>query len=363
MKKVIFVHLLNDFSGSPKVLSQVIKSVQESGNEVALYSGKSSEGFLSNITKDEHFYFYKRFENKLGTLFSFTLSQCHLFFKLLKYRNQDVILYVNTLLPFGAALAGKIMGKPVLYHVHETSVKPLMLKRFLRYVTQKTAVKIIFVSQFLEQKETFKNINQNVIYNAVPKAFLTRASTSNYQCKDANGVFNVLMLCSLKAYKGVNEFVEIANYCKNRTHIHFAIILNASQKDIDAYFQDIIMPANISVFAKQKDLHSFYKASSLVLNLSRVNEVIETFGLTIIEAMSYGIPVIVPPVGGPSEIVTNGVEGFLMSSFNVAQIAEKITELSNSPEKCLELSRHAKKRSTFFNEDNFNKEILKVLHG
>ena len=66
---------------------------------------------------------------------------------------------------------------------------------------------------------------------------------------------------------------------------------------------------NIKILATQKDLHQHYKNAGLVLNLSRVNQCIETFGLTIIEAMAYGIPVIVPPVGGPSEIVEDDVEG------------------------------------------------------
>ena len=42
MKKLVCVHLLNDFSGSPKVLSQVINAVSESNYEVDLYAGNAS---------------------------------------------------------------------------------------------------------------------------------------------------------------------------------------------------------------------------------------------------------------------------------------------------------------------------------
>ena len=127
MKKIIFIHLLNDFSGSPKVLSQVIKACENEAIEIELFTGKSESGFLSGLTANHHHYFYKRSENKWMTLVTFMSSQLILFFKLLKYMNKDVVIYVNTMLPFGAALAGFVMRKPVIYHVHEISLTPLAL--------------------------------------------------------------------------------------------------------------------------------------------------------------------------------------------------------------------------------------------
>ena len=110
--------------------------------------------------------------------------------------------------------------------------------------------------------------------------------------------FIVTMICSLKEYKGVLEFITIASNLVSQNHISFKLILNAEQTEINNYFENKNIPSNIEIFSKQKDLEPFYSKSSLVLNLSRVDICIETFGLTIIEAMAYGIPVIVPPVGG-----------------------------------------------------------------
>ena len=39
-KKIIFIHLLNDYSGSPKVLSQVINALQNQAYDIELYRGK-----------------------------------------------------------------------------------------------------------------------------------------------------------------------------------------------------------------------------------------------------------------------------------------------------------------------------------
>ena len=363
MRKIIFVHLLNDFSGSPKVLSQVISTCKNEGIEMELFTGRSSKGFLSNCSPKHHYYFYKRFNNKIGTLFSFISSQVHLFLKLLKYRDKDVIIYINTMLPFGAALFGKLFKKPVYYHIHETSLSPAGLKQFLRYIVQKTATKIVFVSNSVKKLEPFKNIEQKVIYNAVSDDFTKNSLEHVYHVKQVNGNFNVLMACSLKAYKGVNEFVAIVKKCASFNDISFTLVLNAEQKEIDSYFSNTSIPDTITIKASQKDLHPFYKTASLVLNLSRIDQWVETFGLTIIEAMSYGIPVIVPPVGGPTEIVREGVEGFLISSYKVDEIAQRIMDLSKDVKVCLRLSENAKKRSLDFNENEFQTKILKILNA
>lgn len=361
-EKIIFIHLLNDYSGSPKVLSQVINAVKKDGCEVALYTGKSDKGFLSGLTDAHHTYFYNRFENKYLTLVTFMLSQMSLFFKLLKYRKEDVVIYVNTMLPFGAGLAGKLMGRPVYYHIHEISLTPASFKHFLRAIVQKTATKVIFVSKAVEESESFDNIPQKVIYNCLPDTFMKGARATPYSfCHD--GRFNVLMVCSLKAYKGVDEFVRIAHICQNTSQIHFTLVLNADQSEIDAYFGKETLPSNLTLVAQQKDLVPFYKRASLLLNLSRVDQWVETFGLTIVEAMAFGIPVVVPPVGGPAEIVHDGQEGYLVSSYETEKIARLIMELSQDEKRCLALSQAARRRAEAFKEETFEKKIIEVICG
>ena len=361
MKHIVLIHLLNDYSGSPKVLSQVIKAVQFKNVKVALYTGNCTSGFLSNTTEKHHFFIYKRFENRYFTLVSFLFSQLILFFKLLKYWRKDVDIYVNTMLPFGAGLAGWVMGKSVIYHVHEICLTPPGLKSFLRKVIQLTAKKIIFVSQSVMEHESFNNKEQVVIYNVLPQTFFETGSSHSY-AQFKTGIFNVLMISSMKAYKGVFELIEIAKKLLSKKEITITLVLNASQSDIDVFFNDVALPSNITLINQQTNVIPFYENASLVLNLSRPDQWIETFGLTILEALSFGIPVIVPPVGGPSEIVADGKEGYLMSSYEIDAIAKKIEYLFNNPEKCMELSNNAKLRAHYFNEENFNTAMIQFLH-
>ncbi|MEM6725343.1 MAG: glycosyltransferase, partial [Bacteroidota bacterium] len=139
MKKVVCIHLFNDFSGSPLVLSTAIKGFRKNKIPVDLITCGGREGFLSHLDVKERHFFYRWLPNKYLRLVVFMLSQLQIFFMMLRYWRQDVVIYINTLLPFGAALAGKLMGKRVVYHVHETSVNPPSLKSFLKGMAKRCA--------------------------------------------------------------------------------------------------------------------------------------------------------------------------------------------------------------------------------
>ena len=363
MKKVIFFHLLNDYSGSPKVLSQVIEAVSKKGLDAELFlGGAGGSGFLSSAPCTQKRYFYKRFENKYLTLLSYSLSQLILFLKLMGYRKQSSVFYVNTLLPFGAALAGRVLGIKVIYHIHETSIRPKPLKLFLRWVVEKCSSKNIFVSHFLAETESFPRIESKVIYNSIPQGMASVAVNHAYQSIN-DGKFHVLMICSLKAYKGVGEFVQIATLLASQDIFKFTLVLGASESEVAEFFSSLTLPKNLTIVSRCGDVVPYYKKTSVLLSLSKTDAWVETFGLTILEGLSFGIPCIVPPVGGPVELVSDDKEGYLIDSHRIHDISAKLECLQKNPEVCIRLSNAAKIKSARFSIDNFDSDVLGVFDG
>ncbi|MBD3840168.1 MAG: glycosyltransferase family 4 protein, partial [Epsilonproteobacteria bacterium] len=274
----------------------------------------------------------------------------------LRYWNQDVVFYINTMMPFGGALAGKLISKKVIYHVHETSLKPQILKKFLRSVISLTAHKVIFVSEYLQEVENFKNKKQVVIYNALERSIVEEQ-------KVVKDIFIVLMICSLKEYKGVFEFIQLAQFLNDVKELQFQLVLSATKDEINEYLKGSEKPSNLVIFDRQNDLSKFYEKASLLLNLSRPDGWIETFGLTILEGMEYGLPAVVPPVGGPTEIVREGIDGFQISCYETEKIAEKIQLLMENKDEYLRLSKNARERVKEFDIKVFEEKICEVVEN
>lgn len=356
-QKIIAVHLLNDFSGSPLVFRQALQSLKSNYDIELLTATPSGEGFLSNIPHIKQTnIFYKWSSNKLVTLFLFLYSQWQLFWLVRKKSSKGNIVYINTLLPFGAALAAISKKCTVVYHIHEVSVKPALLKSFLVFIVEKTASKILFVSKYVASQFSFKKPTSITVYNALPETFVEQTKAINIE--NTSAPFTVLMLCSLKAYKGVYEYIKIA---KALPKIKFLLVLNTTQTEVDKFKSEVSPSENCILYSAQKDTIQFYKQAHLVMNLSRPDQWIETFGMTVLEAMYCGRPVIVPPVGGVVELVDDGVEGYRIDSRNLDEVIRKIENITTNYAIYKRLSLAAYKKANSFSQAIFQQQLMKVF--
>lgn len=342
------------------VLSTAIKGMIRSGKSVTLLSS-DTEGFLSDLPIEKVHIPYKFKANNWLRLIQFFLNQWIVFCQILKYRKEPAVIYINTLLPFGAALAGKLTGQKVIYHIHETSIRPLVFKYFLKVMAGLTASQAIYVSKYLMAKEKIKWTPTKVVYNALSKDFVSKAQQFSQQCPKKEYPFTVLMLCSLKKYKGIDQFVALA---QQLPQCRFELVLNATTTEINDYFDMNTLPKNLILFPKQKNVHWFYQRAHLVVNLSIPNQWVETFGMTLLEALNYGIPIITPIVGGPKEVVREGINGFAIDSNNIPALVQKIELLEQDTALYHQLSNNAYQSAVDFDIAQFHNKIKEIIgHG
>lgn len=354
-QRLIAFHLLNDRSGSPKVLRQIVQAWVHDGHDVWLYTSLHQDGFLSGIPGVNYLQGWYRFQaNPWLRLLCFSLSQLVLFLRMLPVLKKTDIVYVNTVLPFGAALLAKLKGARVIYHVHESTVQPRLLKWFLFRIAHWAADDIICVSQYVAaaHPENSHSARLHLVYNALDQSFIDQATPVKKREKPTN----VLMACSLKWYKGVHAFLQLA---QDHADYRFRLVLNASQAEIDAFFQREHVPGNTELYPAQQNLHPFFAWADVLLNLSRPDGWIETFGLTVVEGMAYGLPALVPPVGGISEVIEEGVSGFGVDSRNLHALSQKLRLLMENPLLYRAFSLAASERLQLFNEA----AMLKALNG
>lgn len=80
---------------------------------------------------------------------------------------------------------------------------------------------------------------------------------------------------------------------------------------IDVYFIEQI---------PQNELASLYKESSMFILPTRY----EIFGMVLMEAMYFGVPVITYKAAGPIDVISNDIDGIVMNDFEADHWAEKI---------------------------------------
>lgn len=357
-KRIIAVHMLNDFSGSPMVLRQALEVLKQNF-DIHLYTATpSGKGILSNMEGiTTHPIFYKWHRNKFITLAFYLWAQLILFSRLLLFLKREDTVYINTLLPFGAALAGICANSKVVYHVHEVSINPAAFKALLVKAAKICADELLFVSNYVKAQFDFAEEKTTVIYNALPDSFLESAALKTKERPDRT--FTVLMLCSAKAYKGIHEFVEIA---KKLYFLEFRLVLNASVAETNAFKQSTAVPSNCQIFPVQEDTSSFYLNADLIVNLSRPEQWVETFGMTILEGMVYGLPSIVPPIGGITEVVENEIEGLQIDVANIHEVVWAIVKLSSNKSYYDKLAEAARKKAEKFSQQAFGNQIRQCFY-
>lgn len=359
MKRIVCFHLFNDYSGSPKVLKMVLEGMLRKGYRIDLVSSKG--GVLDELRSYDNFrkhsYPYRFSNNPVMTMLRYCAVQSYTF--LLAFRwlfQKDVVFYINTLLPVSPALAGRLMGKRVVYHYHENAFVKGAFYKTLAFFMQKLAHDIICVSayqaSFLQRKKGVK-----VIPNALPQEFVGRLNPNKEAAFEQK---RILMLGSLKLYKSPLEFISLAQQLPQFT---FELVVNDTQENINLFIKEheINISKNLTIYPRQNDVAPFYNRASMVLSLSNKKKVLETFGLTALEAMTAGLPVIVPTEGGIAEMVKDGVNGYKIDVQNLDCIAECLNKVLSDRKLYAKLSDNALRYAEKYNSEAMIDGILSHL--
>ncbi len=329
------------------MLLATIKALK-SREAVLLYVGSQGRGVLEEAGIRTHRYWYRRTRYRSVTFLTYFLSQVSLFRALSKSRciPSDATIFVNTLLPVGAMIWGKWTGRRVVVHVHEASITPGLFRRFLTYCATRCADLLLYVSNDHLARLPIPGPPARVVPNPVNPALAARAF--GHVRRREGGVFRVLMLASLRGYKGVEEYMGLASAMLGRPDIVFDLVLNADAVEVTTFIAEHPFAHNVAIHHRTDDPAKFYSCADLVLNLSRMDQWIETFGLTLVEAMTFGIPVIVPPIGGPAEIVVHGIEGYCIDSRDADALRSALLRIADDPEIYAGMSIASKARARDF---------------
>ncbi len=168
-----------------------------------------------------------------------------------------------------------------------------------------------------------------VIYNGIHRRFLDAPRVpANERGQDVRLTF-VGRLCPEKGVMIILRAMHKLISERSMNHLHLNIFGDGDEayiKELRVYIQAAQLEQAVTFHGRvpQEDLIAAYDRSDIMLVPSLWKE---PFGLVLAEAMARELPVISTNIGGPAEIVTDGVDGLLVAPGDEDALASAIAHL------------------------------------
>jgi len=186
--------------------------------------------------------------------------------------------------------------------------------RFEEFFNNYIADKIIGVSSAaIRVAKTFKNLNNknSVVVHSGIEGF----SDVSIKRKVKGETTIFITACRFHPVKGLSRLLQIFEKLK-KLNINWefwligdGVLLNELKNEVDG----LGLTNNVKFMGFQHQLRPYYEASNFYINSSHH----EALGVSLLEAMSIGLPIIGSDVGGIPEIIKDRENGFLVDFNNI----------------------------------------------
>jgi glycosyltransferase involved in cell wall biosynthesis len=105
-----------------------------------------------------------------------------------------------------------------------------------------------------------------------------------------------------------------------------------------------------------QDLPKAYAMASVLVNPS----LSESFGMTVVEGMASGLPVIATKVGGQEELVADGTTGLLIDPEDPDQLADAIRRIRRDPEAAHLMGEAGRRQAQAYDWDRITGQTLNL---
>jgi glycosyltransferase involved in cell wall biosynthesis len=184
--------------------------------------------------------------------------------------------------------------------------------------------------------------------------------------------FVVVIVAQITPWKGQREAIEAIELVRRR-HPHAKLLIAGSAKfvskatryDNRTYLEGLhhrvaeaSLQGTVRFLGETEDVRSVLGASDALLIPSWE----EPFGRSMIEGMAMGLPVIATNVGGPAEVIDDGVDGLLLAPREPEAWAQAISRLIEAPQERARIAEAGRRRSRDFSVDS-HAEVLRELYS
>ena len=353
--------------GSGVIATELGKMLAEKGHEVHFIT--SSTPFRLNKTYAN--IYSHQVEVNTYSVFQYAPYDIALATKIAEViKNEKLdLMHVHYAIPhavcaiLGRDMAGSNIG--IVTTLHGTDITVLgsdsSLKEAIRYGIEKSDI-VTAVSDSLRD-QTYDLIKPDkkieTVYNFVDEREYFPQDSKELKAELGIEPDQKVMIhvSNFRNVKRVQDVVE--TFSQARQQLDCKLLLVGDGPEMGRIIQqvrDLGLEDHVLFLGKRDSLAEFYNISDIKILLSEK----EAFGLVLLEAMACGVPVIGSNIGGMSEIIEPGVNGYLVELGDTKQAAEYAIEMMSDENKLEELRQGALKTVA---ERFHSSKILKHYEG
>jgi len=153
--------------------------------------------------------------------------------------------------------------------------------------------------------------------------------------------FLLIHMSNLRPVKRAQDILRVLEELKDRPNIKLLILAGESFEPFRKVVKRMGIEQRVIVKSNVLDIENYLHAADAGLYASER----ESFGMGVLETMSFGKPVVATRVGGVTEIMRDGETGFLKRLGDVPAMAAAIRTLANDPELAARMGEAARIRA------------------
>lgn len=333
-------------AGAETMCTNLSLGLKDNGHEVMVVS---LFNYQSSLTKmlEEAGIIVKYLDKKKG----FDYSIYKKIEKIIKDFKPDIIhthLYVA---PYVIPIAKKLHIKVKVHTIHNIEYKNNSLKqKYAHYIYHHQDVMPVALSN-----EVAKSISDtfNLDINKIP-IILNGEDTSRFNIKNDYTFdrLNIVHIGRFVEIKNQELIIELAKILKEEKYNFKITLIGDNNTPYGIYLKELIEKESlnnvIDIIGPIDNVEDYLNKADIFI----LPSLTEGVPMTLIEAMSCALPIVVSNVGGIKDILTNNDNALLINP-NINELSSAIKDLANDLEKREKLGKNA-----LINSKRFNREIM-----
>lgn len=273
--------------------------------------------------------------------------------------NIDILIAAGAIyFPISILACRNIRTKCICWEHSNLRNNDVFFKRFCRSFAAHNADWIVVLTKkdldSYKNKFNIKKISQ--IYNPIDPLI------NNYEHRyksDAHRIISVGRLCYAKNYELLIQIAEEIFETPDANDWEWHIYGEGELREkLESMIHDKNLEDKVILKGQSRDIYSKYSEYAFLVMTSRY----EGFPMVLTEGLACGLPLIGFDIyTGPSEIIENEHNGFLINKDDKKEMIDKIKLLIKNPNLCVDMSKHAKECALKFDVEYIGEEWINLF--